>query len=197
LIRIAIVSPVLALRIGLHQLLGDLPDVEVTIDASNAQGLPPVDVIIFTSAALLGESTIEPGPVLLLSDHTESANLFKDVPVWGLLPLESTAGEIHAAIHALVEGLIVGAPGLLENIFEKKPRFKLDEAKNPFDILTERERQVLQLASEGLTNKGIASALQISEHTVKFHLSSLYSKLGVVSRTEAIRFGIRQGWVVM
>jgi DNA-binding NarL/FixJ family response regulator len=65
------------------------------------------------------------------------------------------------------------------------------------DPLTNRERQVLQLAAEGLPNKEIAARLQLSEHTVKFHLSSLYSKLGVSSRTEAVRTGTRQGWVIL
>jgi DNA-binding NarL/FixJ family response regulator len=63
--------------------------------------------------------------------------------------------------------------------------------------LTERERQVLQLAAEGLANKQIASRLEISENTVKFHLSSLYAKLGATSRTEAVRAGARRGWVVL
>ena len=63
--------------------------------------------------------------------------------------------------------------------------------------LTERERQVLQLTAQGLANKQIAAALEISENTVKFHLSSLYAKLGVTSRTEAVRSGARHGWVVL
>ena len=56
---------------------------------------------------------------------------------------------------------------------------------------------MLQLAAEGLANKQIALKLHISEHTVKFHLSSLYAKLGATSRTEAIRAGARRGWVVL
>ena len=73
----------------------------------------------------------------------------------------------------------------------------MEEAEQVVDPLTERERQVLQLTAEGLANKQIAAALEISEHTVKFHLSSLYAKLGVTSRTEAVRAGARRGWVVL
>jgi DNA-binding NarL/FixJ family response regulator len=56
---------------------------------------------------------------------------------------------------------------------------------------------VLQLTAQGLANKQIAASLEISENTVKFHLSSLYAKLGATSRTEAVRAGARRGLVVL
>jgi DNA-binding NarL/FixJ family response regulator len=55
--------------------------------------------------------------------------------------------------------------------------------------------EVIQLMAQGLANKQIALALGISEHTVKFHLSSLYAKLGISSRTEAVRRGIELGLI--
>ena len=61
--------------------------------------------------------------------------------------------------------------------------------------LTERETDVLRLAAQGLTNKQIALALAISEHTVKFHISAIYAKLRVSNRAEAVRKGARWGWV--
>ncbi len=63
--------------------------------------------------------------------------------------------------------------------------------------LTARELQVLQLLARGLPNKQIALQLGISEHTVKFHVSSIYARLGVSSRTEAVRRGVQQGLVVL
>ena len=72
-----------------------------------------------------------------------------------------------------------------------------EQAEQVVDPLTGRERQVLQLTAQGLANKQIAVSLEISENTVKFHLSSLYAKLGVTSRTEAVRAGARRGWVVL
>jgi NarL family two-component system response regulator YdfI len=62
---------------------------------------------------------------------------------------------------------------------------------------TAREVEVLQLVAQGLANKHVALALIISEHTVKFHLSSLYAKLGVTSRTEAIHEGMQYGLIVI
>jgi DNA-binding CsgD family transcriptional regulator len=61
--------------------------------------------------------------------------------------------------------------------------------------LTAREKEVIQLMAQGLANKQIALSLSISEHTVKFHLSSLYAKLGISSRTEAIKRGIELGLI--
>ena len=63
--------------------------------------------------------------------------------------------------------------------------------------LTARETEVLRMIAEGLANKEIAWRLGISEHTVKFHVSSLLGKLGAGSRTEAIGAGIRQGVIML
>ena len=68
-----------------------------------------------------------------------------------------------------------------------------DEA--PTELLTAREREVLALAADGLSNREIAAALEISDHTVKFHLASIFGKLTVSSRTEAVRRGLQLGLV--
>ena len=61
------------------------------------------------------------------------------------------------------------------------------------EALTEREHEVLELLADGLSNRDIASSLAISEHTVKFHLASIFGKLGVSTRTEAVQRGLRLG----
>jgi DNA-binding NarL/FixJ family response regulator len=63
------------------------------------------------------------------------------------------------------------------------------------ETLTPRETEVLQLMGQGLTNKEIAARLILSEHTVKFHTSAIFSKLGVSNRTEAVRMGARAGLI--
>ena len=65
------------------------------------------------------------------------------------------------------------------------------------DALTPREREVLDMLAEGLSNKEIAWRLQISEHTVKFHVASVFAKLDVSTRTEAVMQGIRRGLVML
>ncbi len=91
-------------------------------------------------------------------------------------------------MHALSQGLVVGTPALL---------FESENEPISQGPLTERESEVLGLLSRGLANKQIAATLGISEHTVKFHVSSIYTKLNVTNRTEAMREGLRGGWIVL
>jgi DNA-binding NarL/FixJ family response regulator len=65
------------------------------------------------------------------------------------------------------------------------------------ETLTPREREVLEWLAEGLTNGAIAARLGISDHTVKFHVASIYGKLGVSTRAEAIRRGLRRGFITI
>lgn len=197
MIRVGIVARAAALRLGLRELLQGLPEIEVAAEAAQVRDIPTVDVLILTMPTSLADLPPELTPVLLLTDHIENATGLINLPVWGLLPLEASVEELTAALHALAEGLVVGAPILIGHLVEHPLQHALEGAEEVTDPLTARERQVLQLAAEGLANKEIAARLQLSEHTVKFHLSSLYSKLGVSSRTEAVRTGTRQGWVIL
>jgi ATP/maltotriose-dependent transcriptional regulator MalT len=63
----------------------------------------------------------------------------------------------------------------------------------PVEVLTAREHDVLELLAGGLSNRDIAARLDISEHTVKFHLASIFGKLGASTRTEAVQRGLRLG----
>ncbi len=198
MIRVAVLAPALALRIGLREVMGGLPDVEVVAESGLPQGLPAADVWVLTSADFIGEMDQEKAqPLLLLTDDPDEVARLSGLPVWGILPLDASAEELSAALHALAEGLWVGAPALVQSLLERHPLPMLEHGEQVVNRLTERERQVLQLTAQGLPNKQIASELEISENTVKFHLSSLYAKLGVTSRTEAVRAGARRGWVVL
>jgi len=174
-----------------------LDELEVVGDASSLDELPEVDVLVLTSPDYLSDLEEDAPAVLFLTDDQNDAVQLMDLPVWGVLSLDASPEELSAAIRALGEGLWTGSPALLQSILERPPVFALEEGDPIVDPLTPREREVLQLAAEGLANKQIALSLEISEHTVKFHLSSLYTKLGVTSRTEAIRAGARRGWVVL
>jgi DNA-binding NarL/FixJ family response regulator len=185
------------MRLGLRELLGSLPNIEVSADPPSEQELSGIDVLVVTSAEDVHLRGEEACPVLLLTNAADEAARLADLPVWGVLPLEASPEEISAALHALGEGLWVGSPALAGSLLERHPKATIEEGDPVDNPLTGRELEVLQLAAEGLANKQIALALNISEHTVKFHLSSLYAKLGVTSRTEAIRAGVRQGRVVM
>jgi DNA-binding NarL/FixJ family response regulator len=113
---------------------------------------------------------------------------------WGILPLEATQEQIEAAIQAIAAGLSVGPPSLL-NLPLVDSEVGMD--LQIIDPLTDREMEVLQLLAQGLANKQIAVKLSISEHTVKFHVSSIYTKLGASNRTEAVRMGVRRGLILL
>ena len=135
--------------------------------------------------------------ILFLTEGVESVRplLNSKVRTWGLLSTDTTEDELAAAIHAVGQGLWVGAPGLVEGLLRFQRAGESSGEESLIEPLTAREKEVLQLMAQGLANKQIALALAISEHTVKFHLSSLYAKLGISSRTEAVRRGIELGLI--
>lgn len=187
----------MALRVGLREVLNGLPDVTVVAEAAHPDELPPheLDVLVLAGATDLGALEKTTALLLLTDDPADAQALFGlSIPTWGALTLNASEDELAAALRALGEGLWVGAPTLMRDLLVGKPFQALDEVGEP---LTVRETEVLQLMAQGLANKQIALALGISEHTVKFHLSSLYAKLGVTSRTEAVRAGARRGLVVL
>lgn len=98
----------------------------------------------------------------------------------GALPREADARQIDAAIRAVAAGLIVRAPVARESGFGA-----MRESEG-HALLTPRELEVLAALAEGMTNKAIARRLDISLHTVKFHVESLFRKLGARTRTEAV-----------
>jgi DNA-binding NarL/FixJ family response regulator len=135
--------------------------------------------------------------ILFLVDDVDSVRgvLNSKLQVWGVLSANATEEELIAGITAVGEGLWVGAPGLVESLMRFPKDRESSEEDSLQEPLTAREKEVLEKMSEGLANKQIALLLSISEHTVKFHLSSLYAKLGVASRTEAVKRGIELGLI--
>ena len=120
-----------------------------------------------------------------------------------VLPTAVSANELKAAIVAITQGLVVIHPEVAESLFEADSQFfepypSLDlSLEAPIEPLTKRETEVLNQLASGLTNKAIAQNLHISEHTVKFHIGTLLSKLDANSRTEAVTTGIRLGLVLI
>ena len=180
-----------ALRAGLRALLSADNTIKIINDSLDEES--EADVVI-TSASHVSFSNqdvsdVSSAATLLLSDDPLNVREMRRFSrVWGILPTESSAEELTAAIHALSQGLIVGTSTLL---------FESENEPLSHGPLTDRESEVLGLVAKGLANKQIALALGISEHTVKFHVSSIYTKLNVTNRTEAVREGLRGGWVAL
>jgi NarL family two-component system response regulator YdfI len=117
--------------------------------------------------------------------------------VQAILPRQAQAHEIVAAIEATAVGLVALHRDTIEALLpmlSSAPRVLPSSSQQ---ALTPREIEVLSMLAEGLGNKTIAWRLGISEHTVKFHLSSIFTKLNASSRTEAVTLGIRQGLIMV
>jgi DNA-binding NarL/FixJ family response regulator len=180
-----------ALRAGLRSLLSSDRTIKVVNDSLEDDQEADVVIASASRASLLvnGSDDSPSAAVLLLSDDPLNVrDLRRSSRAWGILPTDTSAEELSAAVHALSQGLIVGPPALL---------FESENEPLSQGSLTDREAEVLGLLSRGLANKQIAATLGISEHTVKFHVSSIYTKLNVTNRTEAMREGLRGGWIVL
>jgi NarL family two-component system response regulator YdfI len=120
------------------------------------------------------------------------------VGVRAMLPREASADEVLAAIEAAAAGLVALEHAAVESLLNgaAEPR-RASRPEDQTDALTPREVEVLGLLAEGAGNKQIAFRLGISEHTVKFHVASIFSKLGASSRTEAVTLGVRRGLVML
>lgn len=117
--------------------------------------------------------------------------------VKAVLPSNLTGPELVAAVEAAAAGLLVLDARDVENVLPASRANLSGAARAPVEALTPREVEVLRLLAAGLGNKEIAARLEISEHTVKFHVASIMAKLGAASRTEAVTLGIRHGLILI
>jgi DNA-binding NarL/FixJ family response regulator len=153
------------------------------------QALPEGDVLVVDApAGLEGDAATaveaaeaESVPVVLLVEFLPPEALAAtQARAW--LRREAGEEELAAAVRAVAAGLSVVDPALERRAVE------VEHA-----TLTEREREVLGLVALGMTNRAIALALGISEHTAKFHVGAVLSKLGAQSRAEAVSVAVRLG----
>lgn len=197
MIRVTIVSPNHAMRVGLREMLSEHANIRIIGEAArlaDVNGRETEVAVLASASSMRGLGEADFG-ILFLTDDIESIRPMLSVRLqaWGVLSSECSVDELTAGIVAVAEGLWVGAPGLVEGLMRLPKggeRLGDDSLTEP---LTAREKEVLQRMAEGLANKQIALALNISEHTVKFHLSALYAKLGAAGRTEAVKRGIELG----
>lgn len=119
------------------------------------------------------------------------------VGVRALLARESSAEEIHSAIQAASTGMVLLDPEIVTDLVTRRRTDRAESALEGVEELTPREIEVLRMMAEGLGNKEIAVRLGISDHTVKFHISSILAKVGASSRTEAVTLGIRMGLILL
>jgi NarL family two-component system response regulator YdfI len=163
------------------------------------------EIVVLSSAGDLKEelldsvheaATLREVPVVLLSDHVPSLNWLNRAMragIRGVLPLEIAEEKLTAALAAVSSGLVVIHPREVT----ARAGNTGGESLELTEPLTVREKQVLQMLSEGLGNKEIGARLKISEHTAKFHVASILGKLGASTRTEAVSIGMRRGLILV
>lgn len=205
--RVLVIANSAIIRAGLETLIATNPALEIVgsitpVQISRQLELLQPDVVLLVSDGadneLLVDAELSSYPiVLLLEDWQEVSisNLLRS-GVLGILPLEATADEIIGAIEAAALGLTILHPDLVESLLSVLPA-TTRSPDNSKGTLTTREIEVLGMLAEGLGNKAIARRLNISEHTVKFHIGSIFSKLNASTRTEAVILGARQGLILL
>jgi len=175
-------------------------------DGGETDGASPPDVLLVEADTLADPTAREAidwaragGPVVLLlrDPASEPAAEALRAGVKALLPSGLDGPEIAAAIEAAAAGLVVIDPAVIESMLPPASAISGGASEALAEDLTPRELDVLRLVAAGLGNKEIAPRLQISEHTVKFHLASIMGKLGAGSRTEAVTLGIRHGLIMV
>lgn len=188
-------------RAGLRALVSAEPGFEVVADVGmHADTSVPMasapDVILADTADHAGETIAAWGalgiPLLVVVSDAAHARTAVGAGAQGAVVRSGDVDRLAAALRAVAAGLRVSEPP--DRLADEEPG---ETAQPLLEELTAREGEVLQLLAAGLSNKAIARRLGISEHTVKFHVAAIMSKLGTHSRTETLARAARAGLILL
>lgn len=196
MIRVAVAARSSVVRAGLESVVRASSALELagSLDwALIGSTEPDADVLLMDVGGALPEQLGQRAVLLLDTSDAALVNAALRAGTNGILSREASADEIESAIQAVYAGLVVLTTASLPDLLPEL-RTAVEELKEP---LSDRELEVLNLIAEGHSNKLIAQSLSISEHTVKTHIASIFEKLGVSSRTEAVSQAIRRGLVML
>jgi two-component system nitrate/nitrite response regulator NarL len=193
-IQVALLTDDSLLRAGLSSLLAQLGSIHV-VDRDEAEvALWDAGIDNEKALARLGELRTLPVPaVAIVADQSHVAPALA-AGARGVILRDQVGPGIHSALAAVRSGLTVIDASLAESLVPAQKPLTGTPGKGRGE-LTERERQVVQLLSEGLSNKLIADRLGISDHTAKFHVNGVMMKLGASTRTEAVVEAMRRGLI--
>ena len=201
-ITVLLVDDHLVVRSGLRALLGTQPDINVVAEAASGEEAlqlleqDAVSVVVMDLAMDHGMDGIEAirrirernkrQAILVFTTYDSDADIVRavDAGAMGYLLKDAAPGEIFTAIRGAVQGKSVMSAPVASRLFQ--------QLRNPDEILTPREAELLSLLTEGLSNRELGQRLFISEATVKTHLAHIYAKLGVDTRAAAIATAIRR-----
>jgi DNA-binding NarL/FixJ family response regulator len=194
-IKVSLLTDDSLLRAGLSSLLAQVGSIEV-VDGNSAE-VALWDAGVDGEKALARFSELRALPVPAVAVVSDQAHVAPALAAGarGVLLRGHVGPSIHAALAAARTGLTVMDAQLAESLVPaQQPRAASPQTKGRGE-LTERERQVVQLLSEGLSNKLIADRLGISDHTAKFHVNGVMMKLGASTRTEAVVEAMRRSLI--
>lgn len=210
-IRILLADDHTVVRKGLRLLLESQPGFDVIADARDGrdavalaeQHLPDVAVL---DVAMPGLNGIEAArqiaakspqtAVVFLSMHADEGYVLKALKTGarGYLLKDSAESDLIAAIQAVSEGKAFFSPAISRMLVEDYVRqMRARDVEDTFDLLTAREREILQLLAEGKSNKEVASFLKLSLYTVETHRGNIFQKLNLHSTADLILYAIRKG----
>jgi DNA-binding NarL/FixJ family response regulator len=182
LIRVRVETASTVTRAGFESVLEGKPGIELV------ESLAEADVVLRDDLpqGFEGSGAV---PSVVLSEEALTSRVLR-TGVHAILARDAGAEQIVAALHAASAGLIA-IPARASALLLPPA------AESEVESLTPREMETLEMLAEGLSNKQIAVALGISEHTAKFHVNSILGKLGAGTRTEAVMRGLRSGLLKM
>lgn len=207
-IRVLVMAASAVRRAGLETLIRNNPDLKLVASLQGSKpDLPQVrqlspDVLLIDLERAF--SWMAPAPankpatiVLIDEPSSDWAAQALRHGVKSILPRDAAPEDIFNATRSAHVGLVLLDPEVTLALASRVPERPGDDDGAPRDQLTPRELEVLHLLADGLGNRQIASRLGVSDHTVKFHISSILDKLGATTRTEAVTMGIRAGMILL
>jgi two-component system, NarL family, response regulator YdfI len=204
-IRIAVAATSAVCRARLETIIRNQPDFYLAGSFDTVSSIvsfgrnTELDVVVIESDSIndLPPTPVSEAAIVLLtkaSDGRSVSHLLRS-GVRAILPRASESDEVLSAIYAAYDGLVLLSTPIAENLAAIYGDFLPEAEEDLSEEITARETDVLRMLAEGRVNKDIAARLGISEHTVKFHISSILAKLGASTRTEAVTVGIRRGLI--
>jgi NarL family two-component system response regulator LiaR len=213
-IRVVIADDHAVFRQGTRELLAREADIQVVGEAANGEEAirvvserkPDVAILDISMPVLNGidatrqikrESPETRILILTAYDYDEYVIAMLDAGAAGYILKTANYADVVSAVRSVYHGEAVLDAMVARKVwghFTAKPRGGPTGARGP-EALSEREHQVLLQAAKGSSNKEIALALDLSWRTIQTHLRSVFSKLGVASRTEAVVKGLQEGWL--
>ncbi len=208
--RIMIADDHSMVREGLKNLLELDGDIKVVAEAENGEdciqklrGIRPDVLLLDINMPIMNgldvlknlKSRRSRQKVLILTVHNEVEYLMRalEIGINGYVLKDSESSELKKAIYTICNGESYIQPSLIPELNAKMMENDNDEDK--IKSLTKREMQMLELLATGMTNKDIGEKLEISERTVKNHISSMFKKIKVTDRTQAVVFAFRNNLV--